>query len=63
MSAEPAPKVVLEPVSVRESASCRAVSVSLSDCIVLACVSYTNQPEEATEDLTADDSDVECEDD
>ena len=66
MRGEPAPKAVLDPVSVRESANCRAVPVSVTDCIVLACVSYkecTNQSEEATEDLTADDSDVECEDD
>ena len=38
MSEEPAPKAVLE--LLRESASCQAIPVSLTDCIALACVGY-----------------------
>ena len=43
MSGEPAPKAVFEllyPASVRESTSCQAVPVSLTDCIAMTCVGY-----------------------
>ena len=68
VSGEPAPKAVLELLSCQCKRSCQ-----LPSCTCLAnglhCADMrqlqecTNQPEEATEDLAADDSDVKCEDD
>ena len=68
MSGEPAPKAVFELLSGQSkrvyqlpSCTCLANGLHCNDmCRLQGC---TNQPEEATEDLTADDSDVECEDD
>ena len=68
MNGEPAPKAVLELLSCQCKRVCQ-----LPNCICLAnglhCTDMcrlrecTNQPEEAAEDLTTDDSDIECEDD
>ena len=68
MSGEPAPKAVLELLSCQckrvcqlPSCTCLANGLHCTDmCRLQEC---TNQPEEATEDLTADASDVKCEDD
>ena len=68
MSGEPAPRAVLELLSCQckrvcqlLSSTCLAYGLHCTDmCQLQEC---TNQPEEATEDLTADDSDVEYEDD
>ena len=68
MSGEPASKAVLELLSGQNkrvyqllSCTCLANGLHCTDmCRLQEC---TNQPEEATGDLTTDDSDIECEDD
>ena len=68
MNGEPAPKAVLELLSCQckrvcqlPSCTCLANGLHCTDmCRLREC---TNQPEEAAEDLTTDDSDIECEDD
>ena len=68
MSGEPVPKAVLELLSGQSKrvyqlpiCTCLVNGLHCNDmCLLQEC---TNQPEEATEDLPADDSDVECEGD
>ena len=64
---EPAPKAVLELLSclckrVRQLPSCTRLANGLHCTGMCRLEDCTNQPEEATEDLTAVDSDVEYED-
>ena len=68
MSGEPAPKAVLELLScqckrVCQSPSCTCLANGLHCTDMCRLQECTNQPEEAAEDLTTDDSDIECEDD
>ena len=67
MSGEPALKAVLELLSgqnkrVYQLLSCTCLANGLQ-CTDMCRLQECNQPEEATGDLTTDDSDIECEDD
>ena len=67
-SGEPAPKAVLELLSyqckrVYQLLSCTCLANRLHCTDMCRLEECTNKPEEATEDSTADDFDVECEDD
>ena len=67
MSVEPALKAVLELLSgqnkrVYQLLSCTCLANGLH-CTDMCRLQQCNQPEEATGDLTTDDSDIECEDD
>ena len=68
MSGEPAPKAVFELLSgqckrVYQLPSCTCLANGLYWTDMCQLQECTNQPEEATEDLTTNDSDIECEDD
>ena len=67
-SGEPAPKAVLELLScqckrVYQLLSCTCLANRLHSTDMCRLEECTNKPEEATEDSTADDFDVEYEDD